>query len=486
MSERNRTDYKRLYYRAEKLSNSATPSANTDKEALSNYVKVVRFLSAKHIDDHFLFRAYISTATFLQVLNRQRESVIYLKNAISLKENLPDIRDSAFFKPLVYCGNAYYQLDQPDSAAIYYSKAEHIADNYPKVSELERLYNTLGVIAYSSGNYNQSVTYYQKAISTLTDHPVYVKTFLVVYQNNLASALKKLKRYDEALKIYQGLLPYGIETDALLHNIGSAYLAKGKYAESIQYLNKVKYNDQKKFNDLGRAYFGEKDYAPAAVYLQKAADLNTKTNQGRKFTDYGITLKYFGDLWFEKGQTLTALSYYQKSINNLVFGYRGRDIYDNPATFTSVFNTMELLETLNAKAIAFKKMYTERGKVKDLEASLQTYLAFYKLANYVERVYDNDESRLLITDKKYASHQQPINICLQLFGLTNNRAYLEQAFRLDEENKANVLSLYLREAKIKAGSGIPLQWLQQETALKRTITKITLVAADEKDSLKLA
>jgi tetratricopeptide (TPR) repeat protein len=221
LSKKGGGDYKRLFNYAEKLSNAASPSDKTDREALQNYLAVINILSASKANDHFLFKAYISIATFLQVLNRQKESVRYLRNAIELKEKLPDVRDSALFRPLVYCGNAYYELDRPDSAVIFYNQAESIAEKYTKVSELERLYNTLGVIAYSSGNYNKSITYYEKAISTLTSHASYDNSFLVTYKNNLASAFKKLKRYNEALSIYRGLLVYHIETDKLLHNMGA-------------------------------------------------------------------------------------------------------------------------------------------------------------------------------------------------------------------------------------------------------------------------
>ncbi|MDP9048103.1 MAG: tetratricopeptide repeat protein, partial [Bacteroidota bacterium] len=483
--KKSKPDYKQLFIRAERLSNLAKPSDKTDQEALKNYLAVVDILSHSHADDHFLIHAYVSTGTFMQVLNRQKESVGCFKNAIDLKKRLPDLKDSVLFKPLVYCGNAYYRLDKTDSAALFYNRAENIAEKYPKVSELERLYNTLGVIAYSSGNYSKSITYYNKAISTLTGQSSYENLFLVSYKNNLASAYKKLQQYETALEIYKGLLSYHIETDKLLHNIGSAYLAMGNSAAAINYLLKVKYTDQKKLNDLGRAYFEKKDYANAINYLQQATDLYNRANHGYKNTDHSITLKYLGDLWFEQGQTLKALSYYQQSINNLLFNFHSDDIYRNPSAFTSVFNTMELLDALKAKAAAFKKLHAESGKIKDLEASLQTYLAFYKLANYIEKVYDNDDSRLLISDKKYASHEQAIGICLQLFRLTGKQQYINEAFSLDEENKANTLALYLRESKLKAKSGIPVKLLQEENILKQNVTRLSIAAQDEKDSTKL-
>jgi len=478
--------YKQLFIRAEKLSNTARPSDKTDREALKNYLAVVGILSRSHADDHFLFKAYVSTGTFLQVLNRQKESAECFKKAIKLMPKLPDMKDSALFKPLVYCGNAYYRLDKTDSAALFYNRAEIIAEKYPKVRELERLYNTLGVIAYSSGNYSKSITYYNKAISTLTGQPAYDNLFLVTYQNNLASAYKKLHQYEKALHIYKRLLSFGIETDKLLHNIGSTYLAMGNSGDAIKYLLQVKYTDQKKLNDLGRAYFEKKDDANALKYLQQAVGLNNHANHDYKNTDYGITLKYLGDVWFEKGKTLKALSCYQQSVNNLIFNFHGNDIYQNPSTFTSVFNTIELLETLQAKAVAFKKLYGASHKIQDLEGSLQTYQVFYKLAGYVERVYDNDDARLLISNRKYTSHEQPIQICVQLFRLTGNRQYIDEAFSLDEQNKASTLALSLQESKLRAKSGIPPNLLQEESSLKQNITRLSLAAQDEKDNVKLS
>jgi tetratricopeptide (TPR) repeat protein len=247
--------YKQLFSYAEKLSNSKHASSAKDQKALKAYLKVVDILTKSNTDNSFLFRAFVSTGTFLQVLNRQRESSGYFKRAILLKKALPELPDSILFKPLVYCGNAYYQLYQPDSAAIFYHQAENIADKYPRISELERLYNTLGIVAYSGGNYIKSITFYQKAISVLMSHRQFDNVLLLTYKNNLASALRKLKRYDEALTIFKGLLNYHAETDKILHNIGTVYLAMGESKRAITYLKAVKQDDQKKLNDLGRAYF---------------------------------------------------------------------------------------------------------------------------------------------------------------------------------------------------------------------------------------
>ena len=475
--------YKYLYNLAEKLSNTRDHTDKTDDQALKSYLSVIQILTSSKRDDLFLLKTYISTGTFLQVLGKQRESITYFKNAIILKRQLPQLADSVLFRPLVYCGNAYYSIDAPDTAESYYKKAGLIAEKFPGVSELGRLYNTLGVISYSTGNYSKSITYYEKAISTRSKHTLYDN---FVYKNNLAAALKKLKRYTEALNIYLALLPLKVETDKLLHNIGSAYLAMGNNQQAIYYLQKVHYIDQKKLNDLGLAWLREKKYEKADSCLQQSVELSLKLNKSQKNSDYGITLKYLGDEWLERKQVRKAIGFYQQSINNLLQDFRSNDVYTNPSNFNSAFNAIELLETLTAKAIGFKELYKETGKVRDLEASLQTYLSFYTLANHIERFYETDESRLLISNRKYFSRQQPIDICLQLFHKTGNKKFIETAFSLDEDNKANTLSLYLEESKIKIKARVPANLLKDEGDLKGNITRFSLKAATEHDTANLA
>ena len=473
--------YKALFKKGEMLSNTSTPNDKTDALALQSYERAIAILAKTGIDNLFLLKTYIATGTFLQVLNRQHDAIAYFRNAFLLKEKISGINDSVLFKPLVYCGNSYYRLDRPDSAEIFYKKAEVIATQYPHVNEVERLYNTLGVIAYATGNYNLSISYYEKAISIIADYKSYDKTLLITYKNNLASAYRKLKRYEEALKAYQQLLSYHTEEDKLRHNIGAVYLAMGNGKMAIAYLKKVSYNDQRKLNDLGRAYYLDRDYTNAIFYLLESV----KLNHGRKNSDFGITEKYLGDVALQQNQVRKALTYYQYAIQNLSLDFNSDNIYVNPDSFNTVFNTGELMDALLAKADAFKLLYKSSKNINDLMQSLQTFRAFYKLADQIEQFYQNDEARLLISDRKYAVHQAPIAICLTLFKLTNSRKYIEQAFYLDEENKANTLSLYLQEARLKAKSSVPKQLINLETTLKEQVTNLTLKAAAETDNIKL-
>ena len=47
--------------------------------------------------------------------------------------------------------------------------------------------------------------------------------FIINYKNNIATALMKLGRYNEALDIFNDLLKYGNPADELLYNTGNTY-----------------------------------------------------------------------------------------------------------------------------------------------------------------------------------------------------------------------------------------------------------------------
>lgn len=478
--------YKKLYQIAERAANAAHPTDKTDQVALRSYLKVIDLLSTGHPDPPFLLKTYIATGAFLQVLDRNSAAIPYFKKAFELKKRYPALSDTVLFRPLVYCGNSYYRLDHPDSAENLYHKASLIAEKYPFISEVERLYNTLGVLAYATGNYNQSIVFYQKALNTLMSYPSVDKTLLVTFKSNLASAYRRLKRYDEALKLYQETLPYQIETDKVNHNIGALYLAMGQNSKAITSLKKVKYNDQKKFNDLAKAYLNSGDDVKAMSCLQQAEALSGRMGQSPQNSDHGITLKYLGDAWVQRDQPAKALQYYQQAIQNLLSDFKPTDSYTNPVKFGNAFNSMELLETLQAKAEAFRKQYLKSKNLRDLKAALQSYQVFYRLADYIQRFYETDESRLLISDRKYASRQQPIDLCLQLYSLTRDQKYIEQAFVLDEKNKAFTLSLYLEESKLKAKNNVPAAMLKEEGNLKERITRAALQASGEQNAGALA
>src|ERR1700710_1454717 len=87
--QKQQPEYKRLFKKADKLSNAVNHTDETDARALKTYNQVIDILTVTKTDPVFLLKAYVSTGAFLQVLGRPKESIGYFKNAFTEKSKIP-------------------------------------------------------------------------------------------------------------------------------------------------------------------------------------------------------------------------------------------------------------------------------------------------------------------------------------------------------------------------------------------------------------
>lgn len=477
--------YLKFYRTAERIYGDENSDGEKDSLALSLYNKVISILEKQNLNDSVLWDSYYKAAIYQQTLGNYGDALMSLHKCLSLAASVPILPQQSLFLPNLYAGNSYYVLNRLDSARYYYSIAETIADKYPDVEGIERLYNTMGVLDYETANYSQSKNYFSKAIALAESSKPLNIGLLVNYKNNLASVLRKQNANAEAIALYQSLLKYQSNTSELLHNIGSAYLSQGDYEKAIYYLKSVRYNDQNKFNDLGLAYLQLKKTDSAKYFLGQAASLNQRSNAGRKNTQAGLTHKYTGDYYLAIGKYNEALTEYHAAINQLVFTYNDNDVRHNPEKFEGTYSVMSLLESLLAKAKTFYLNYNRTHDLNDLEASVNTYKSIFKLTDYVERTYETDEARLVLNNIKYSFHRNAIDAALKLYSASGKKSYLEDAYEFDEKNKASTLLTNVQESNMKLSGSIPAKLLSDETNIKQNISRLTLRAANESDSAKL-
>jgi len=471
--------YITLFKQAERLYYGDNTSGVNDSLALATYLKVISLHPAK--PDSILWVSNFKVGIYLQTAGKFVEAIPYFKTTILLHEKVRFIREEFLFQPNLYLGNSYYSASMLDSAVYYYKQAEKIAESYPGVEGIERLYNTLGAINYESGDYIQSKIYFEKALHTASK----LKSdgaLIVNYKNNLASSLRQLKEFDKAMAIFKDLLKYNSNRDEILHNIASIYLEQGKDSIAIAYLRKVRYNNQNKFNDLAIAYSKLNLLDSTVASLNKASELNAQINGTRKNVEYAATCKNFGDYYSAIKNFDSALARYQQAIIQLVFDFHEEDVRLNPTSFNGQYSVNELFGALAAKARTFTLRYQQQLNKNDLLSSIFAYDALYRLADFVIRTYNSDEARLLLNNRKHLSHTEPIENALTLFELTGDSVYLRHAFRFDEKNKATVLALRLQETGSRINAGIPKEMTDKERQLKQEITKLQLLSPEKNDS----
>ncbi|HSC39185.1 MAG TPA: tetratricopeptide repeat protein, partial [Chitinophagaceae bacterium] len=363
--------------------------------------------------------------------------------------------DSLLFKPWLFAGSCYYNMNNLDSAAYYFNLAERLLSRYPGMAESERLFNKIGAVYFETGDYRASITYFSKALSLAERRKSPDMAFIVNYKNNLASARRKLHDYATAIELYKSLLPLHINQDGLLHNIGATCLAAGQYTEAIRYLQQVSYNNQIKYNDLGLAYLLLQKYDSAALFLARAVSACEKRKDAGKNLDNGITLSYSGDLALATGHFDKALVYYHKAVLQLDQDFNDSTPASNPASFRGLHNSFYLFNALTGKARACRQLFYLPGGDPYGRQAFNSYAAAILLAEQVSGNYHSDEAKLFLREKVNATCQEAVDLGIRLYEKTKDRFYFTQSFRLAESNKAAVLQSGLRHLDIESVAGLP-------------------------------
>lgn len=477
-------DYASEYKKAEKLYNSENATDQTDSLALSSYLKTIAFLKQSALNDSMLFDSYMKAGFISMSVKKDNLALTFFLQSLSLKR-ASTLPDSIYFKAYLFAGTCYYTLFDLDSALHFYKQAEDILHKYPGLSDAERLYNKTGVLYYETGDYQKGIRYFNKALSLVDSTRSNNIYFILNYKNNIASALRKLQEYDQALLLYKSLLAYNINRNELLHNIGVTYLDAGNYAEAIHYLRKVKYNNLVINNDLGRVYWRMERPDSAMIYFNKALSLYKNSGNKQKSLDYGITLKYLGDLFASRNLPLQALEKYQQSIIQFDPDFNDTSLNQNPRSFNGLHQYIFLFDALLAKARAFKMLAEARSDEGLMVTSLNTYGSTLDLATHIERFYNSDEARLFLKKNVDTAYHEYADQGLELYERTKDSSYLEDIFRVIENNKASILQTDLHELELGKIPGLPLDLLQQEKNLKREIARLNIQSAQaSEDSLQ--
>jgi CHAT domain-containing protein/tetratricopeptide (TPR) repeat protein len=459
-----------------------------NKKALILFSNLAKKLTGGHFDSLSYFTLY-KKGELLHYFDSTDQALDSYKQALS-KYNKSFIIDSFQFKPLLYAGIIYYGKNIFDSALYYFKEAEKLQLKYNnKIGETERLYNTLGVMYYETGNYKQAKNYFEKAAYVLPQTHPYYKELLVNYKSNLAAVLTKSELYKEAQTIYDQLLKLGISTNEIYHNKGTIELATHQPEKAIFYFKKLRYtnsNQIKLLNDLGTAYFNWKKKDSAKACFTKAIEENRTFFGAKPNVPHGLTLKLSGDLLLSENKAADALHYYQLALHNFYPSFNDTNFTANPTIFSGVFSYLNLFNALTAKADALQQLY-QQGKEKDYGINeLATYEAAYLLIDYVAKSYNSDEAKIFLSKIKYLVHAKPIKIALQLFEQTNDQKYLEMAYVFDQKNKAATLvyNQYKTQTEITVNTAL----LKKEEYLKNVITKLSIkgaLALNETSTLEL-
>ena len=479
-----------LYRRAEKLYSSGDATDQSDSVALTYYRYVIDNIPVDNKNGQLIhFDAFMKAGRLAHSYLPLKEAITLYSGALVSSE-LYGLNDSTRFHPNLLIGMAYYVLQEIDSSIIYLERAEAISTEYPNISEQDRLFNSLGVLYYESGNYGQSINYFQKAIGITPNIDGYYEYQTSAYRSNIAAALRRLGQYDSAIVIYRKIISDDLNQDYIPINLGISYNQMNKPDSAIYFFNQLSISDLNQsnvalpafYNNIAEAYVLKGELNRAVAYLDTAR-LLSKGNDGLN-TFLSRSNKLLGDIASLKELPFDALHYYQLALNELVLEFNDTSIYTNPKTEFTI-SSYDLFETLAAKAAVFDKEYRKTQELNMLQGAIDSYEAAIHVSDYIAKYFDNDNARIFHTSLALPIYENAVDLLVYTYERTGNNKYLEKAFLWSEKSKANTLSISLKEGNLRSKKHLPDSLIKMEDNLKFRLSQLTLRLESVKDTTEL-
>jgi CHAT domain-containing protein len=478
-----------MYHRADSLFQLANSNTVTDSMALAGFEKVIAGLNGApggNAKDTLLFQSWFKKGILLD----SRYDYFGAKNAYCQAFRYRSQHDSLMFVLQVYAGTSYYNLNDFDSARYFLLDAESRSSRFADPADNVRLYNTLGVLFFDNGNYQQGKNYFSRALEIVRGRKPFDTASALSLQTNIATCYYHLGLYGESLDIYHQILTYHQADDPVWLNMGMAYESLEKYRDALNCFRKV---TVRKFpgvlNEMGNALLRLQQPDSAARYLDRldvlAGGASARAGPGVSGPgtrgpgasgpgasrinelDLGTNELYRADLLAGSGDYLAALQQLQKAIIIFSPHFNDPDIRANPSSFTGSFASYRLFDALFKKATFLQSLYQAHRGEEWLLAAFDAYKASLSILRYIEKSYDTDDAKLFLKKRNGAVYQGALETCLELYRRHPDKDFLEKAFLISERNKASVISgnLQVRSLNGPRGNG-------EEADIKYRIAKL--------------
>lgn len=261
--------------------------------------------------------------------------------------------------------------------------------------------------------------------------------------------------YEQALTGFQDLLSSSetTQSDSLLFCI---YLRSGN----------IYYKLYEKKDDVLFYYKKAEEIPDSYTYF-----LNENLKYYKQFRSiafsYGLQLKRTGDQLASTGRYYEAIQQYHQAILQYDSIFTNSDVYSNPRQFTNDVPFTYLYAALIAKADAFIHLRPGAKNIKALNAAGSAYQSALGLAELIFQKNNSHEIFSLLDDISSTLGNRPINIYMELFELTRQKDYQEEAYRFDQ--RMRLIKLFVRNSiDPKRDPSIPSIASLQELIDKRT------------------
>ena len=458
-------------------------------------------------------------------LRTHQKALDYLGQSLELWQNMEDADPEYEAEIRFEFGNVYSQMYQPEEANRYYQQCLVLYQKFfgTEHSKVGNMYMNFGISAQKMGRYNDAEKYYLKARSVFEKSSEPTSEDFNRIFSNLGYLYRKMGDYDRAIEYGEKALeikllnykPTHPSVPKYYRNIGRAYQEKGLYNKALPYMEKTAQLLEQSlgrehpqtggsFGELGSLYADLKQYEKALDYYDRAKSIMEARmepthpylvggyfNIGRvyemqgKYEEaralYGEVLTKFEEapyappaliaqterrlavLYGKQQDWKKALEVIKKAMQLLVEDGAGLDGVNSPLNY---------LELLGSKADFLEQGYKATNDLSLLKESFSTHQQTIRLIEFLRKSYYSEDARILLAERTIFAFDKGVRQGFDLYDETGDENYLEAAFLISEQSKANVLWQQLRSEYALQSSGIPQSVLDEIATLEHRIGRV--------------
>ena len=486
-------DLQRKYELALSYYNASEPTAYTDSLAIKLFEELLSPSYSRYLGGNKLLDIFEKLGNLELIAKNPQKAISYYREGLNLRDN-SSINDSLFFSSNLFLGESYYLLNKPDSSKFFFQEAEKVLLEKNSDEEASRLFNSLGVIYFETGNYDQAINYFKQARNLVVKNAdfdkldSFSKYANFSFLNNIGSSLIQLNQLDSALQVYRELEGYQINKDQVNNQIASIFLDLEQPDSALYYLNQIISNDYREsfsfHNQLADIHFQKKELDQAEKVLTTFISSFDSDKQTSSFK-LGRSFSLLGKVAFEKGEYEKAVLHFHSSIKYIDGLFDQDDIFQNPSDYTLGFATFSLIESMVNKSKSLLKLFEINQQEKYFEASISTFQTAFDMAYFVANFYDNDKARIFLGDFILPTYQEAVEVLLRNYQNTGDEKELHLALEWAERSKSTSLTIGLKEKRLKKIAGIAQEKLEQEKNLQFSISKLQQAIIIENEQEKI-
>jgi CHAT domain-containing protein/Tfp pilus assembly protein PilF len=353
--------------------------------------------------------------------------------------------------------------------------------------QLALVHNRLGFVYFETGRFNEALDLYRRAegLASGTDPNslelrISIHINLGLYQSALGEYTNALEHNNEAERLLR-LIPawdsisYG-KLSALLLNTGIARYHLGRYNEAMEILKEcVLIKEYHNHTYLGSAYFNLARVFQALGNPTLSKDYYIKSidrwiaEYDSDYYELANIYLHFGEFLTARGQNEQGFEYLQKALQNYKQNHGAihpltAACYESLARYSleqeefknaldylqealhSIENSghdLTLIKILATKTIALEKFAGSKTLVPEkteyLKAALVANTLSLEVLQRIQQAFLSAESRLFMTSRQKDLFTAGIRLNLEMFKLTDQKVYIEDAFLLAARGKSGEL-----------------------------------------------